>query len=173
MNNFEFENISIVGRIAYGIMCEETYLLHKYPEKNWTVVFEYFWKITDLELWDDWMDEVIEIIPEYLFEFKDYKSSNFEFLSEEKYNELKIIYANTNEDVNTILKMVYELANSHVYSSIKGKGQESLCRLKDIIDFLKKEKIELPDVKEIQMHSFSERNGWGEAFDGSYLSKIL
>lgn len=173
MNSSNFEDVSIVGRIAYGIMCAETYLLNKYPDKNWTIVFEYFWKITNLELWDEWMDEVIEIIPEYLFEFEDYKSSEFEFLSEEKYNELKKIYANTNEDVNIILKMVYELANSHAYSSIKGKGKESLCQLQKIIVFLETEGIELPAVKGIQIHSFSERNGWGNSFDGSYLSKII
>lgn len=173
MNNDKFDNVSIVGRIAYGIMCAENYLLGKYPEKNWTTVIEYFWKITNMEFWDEWADVVIEIIPEYMFEFKDYKSSGFELLSEEKYNELKDIYINTGNDVNEILKMVYELANSHIYSSIKGKGQESLEQLNRIIEYIKKHNIDLPDDKEILLHSIDERNGWGNLFDGSYLSKIM
>ena len=173
MNYYDFENISVVGRIAYGIMCAEEYLIHKYPDKNWTIIFEDFWKITNLELWDNWMDEIIEIIPEYLFEFNDYQSSGFEFLTEAKYNELKKIFDNTNDDVNIILKMVYELANSHAYSSINKNGQESLLQLKKIIIFLEKEGINLPEMKEVQTHLFSERNGWGNSFDGTSLSKII
>lgn len=173
MNYYDFENISVVGRIAYGIMCAEEYLIQKYPDKNWTIIFQDFWKITNLELWDNWMDEIIEIIPEYLFEFDDYHSSEFEFLTEAKYNELKKVFDNTNNDVNIILKMVYELANSHAYSSINKNGQESLLQLKKIIIFLEKEGINLPEMKEVQTHLFSERNGWGNPFDGTSLSKIM
>lgn len=158
---------------SYGIMCAENYLIHLYPDKNWNIVFNDFWKITNLELWDDWMNEVIEIIPEYLFEFKDYKSSDFEYLTEYKYNELKKVYDNTNTDVNIILKMVYDLANSHAYSSINGKGNESLLQLEKIINFLKSKNVQLPDIKKVQTHLFSERNGWGNPFNGRSLSKII
>ena len=171
MNNFE--NVSVVGRVAYGIMCAEEYLIHKYQNKNWKIVFNDFWKITNLELWDEWMDEIIEIIPEYLFEFNDYMSSDFEFLTETKYDELKKIYDNTNDDVNIILKMVYELANSHAYSSISKNGKESLRQLEKIIIFLEDEGIAPPDTKDVQTHLFSERKGWGNPFDGTSLSKIL
>lgn len=173
MNNYNFENISIVGRIAYGIMCAEEYLMHKYPNKDWKIIFKDFWKITNLELWDDWMEEIIEIIPEYLFEFNDYKSSDFEYLTEYKYNELKKVYDNTNDDVNIILKMVYELANSHAYSSINKNGEESLCQLEKITTFLENEGIALPETKDVQTHLFSEKKGWGNPFDGTNLSKIL
>lgn len=71
-----------------------------------------------------------------LFEFNDYKSSHFEFLTEVKYNELKKVYVNTNDDVNIILNMVYELANSHAYSSINENGKEEynmLALVKEIL----------------------------------------
>lgn len=173
MSNYNFENISIVGRIAYGIMCAEEYLIHKYPDKDWMIVFRDFWEITGLELWDDWMYSVIEIIPECVFEFDDYASSDFEYLSEEKYNALKKVYENTNEDVNYVLKMVYDLANSHAYSSIKGNGEESLYRLEKIIDFIESNNIQAPDIKQVQSHLFSERNGWGNPFNGTKLSKTI
>lgn len=76
--------------------CAEEYLISRYPQKDWKIVFDEYWKITNLELWDEWMEEVIEIIPEYLFEFNDYKSSGFEYLSEEKYNKLKALYKDIN-----------------------------------------------------------------------------
>lgn len=34
MNNYDFENVSVVGRIAYGIICAEEYLIHKYQNKD-------------------------------------------------------------------------------------------------------------------------------------------
>lgn len=30
----EFENVSMMGRMAYVIMCVEKYLLNKYPNRN-------------------------------------------------------------------------------------------------------------------------------------------
>lgn len=173
MSNYDFRNVSVTGRIAYGIMCAEEYLLNKYPNKDWEIVFNDFWKITNLELWDDWLDELIEIIPEYLFEFKDYKSSCFEYLTELKYNKLKKLYDNINDDVNIILNMVYELARSHVYSAVYENGSESLYNLDKIINFLENKAITLPDIKAVQMHLFSEKGGWGNTFDGTSLSKIL
>ena len=61
MVNYDFENISVTGRIAYGIMCAEEYLVYKYPDKDWVVVFKAFWEITNLELWDEWIDKTVEI----------------------------------------------------------------------------------------------------------------
>lgn len=159
MVNYDFENISVTGRIAYGIMCAEEYLVYKYPDKDWIIVLKDFWEITNLKLWDEWIDKTVEIIPEYLFEFNSYKSSCFEYLTESKYNKLKKVYNNTNGDVNIILKMVYKLANSHVYSSINGNGRESIYHLEKIINFLKNEGITLPDIKKVQMHLFSEKMG--------------
>lgn len=111
----QFKNISLIGRIAYGIMCAEEYFIAKYPQKDWSIVFEKYWEVTKLDFWDNWIDEVMEYIPKYLFEFKDYKSSNFEYLTEEKYYKLVKLYQNVDNDVNIILKMVYHLANSHAY----------------------------------------------------------
>lgn len=168
-----FENISLTRRISYGIMCVAEYLLQEYPYKDWAIILEDFCKITDLELWDDWMDETIEIIPQYLFKFNNYKSSDFEFLTEDKYNTLKNLYGNINEDVNMLLKMVYDLANSHAYSSIKGKGEESLRQLREITTFLEEKGISLPDIEKVQTHLFSEKNGWRNPFDGTNLSKAV
>lgn len=169
----QFKNISLIGRIAYGIMCAEEYFIAKYPQKDWSIVFKKYWEVTKLDFWDNWTDEVMEYIPEYLFEFKDYKSSNFEYLTEEKYHKLVKLYQNVDNDVNIILKMVYHLANSHAYTSISGYGKESLYNLNDIILFLQQNAIELPNFKKVENFYFSYRNGWGNSFDGTYLSKIV
>ncbi|MCI8630515.1 MAG: hypothetical protein HFE57_13675 [Firmicutes bacterium] len=171
----KFKKISVIGRIAYGIMCAEEYLIVKYPKKSWDIVFEKYWEVTNLRYWDEWMDEVMEYIPEYLFEFDNYEDSNFEYLKEEKYNELKNLYENisSDSDVNTILKMVWSLANSHAYASINGYGKESLDNLNAIILFLENNNINLPDFTKIDDLLFLENKGWGIRFDGKYLSKTL
>ena len=173
MNRYDLQNVSIVGRIAYGIMCAEEYLIQKYPNKDWTIVFKDFWEITSLDLWDDWLEEVIEIIPEFLFEFDSYKASGFDYLSEEKYSELKELYNGTNEDVNRILYMLYDLVRNSAYSSMKENGGESLYHLEQIISFLKEEGVRLPDARLVQKFPFSEKNGWGNSFDGTKLSKVI
>lgn len=168
-----FEKISLTGRIAYGIMCAEEYLTSKYPQKKWNIVFLEFWKITGLDLWDGWMESALEFIPEYCFEFENYESSDFEYLSQEQYEELKILYSNVDSDVNTILNMVYNLACSHAYSAIVGVGEESLEALNEIICFLEERGVALPDFDKVKNYSISEKNGWGFPFNGTALSKIL
>ena len=168
IGSLDFEDVSVRGRIAYGIMCAENYLIAKYPKKNWIMVFEIFWKVTlveRLEFVDDWVDEVCDILPECLFEFPNYEMSDFEILTKDKYNDFKMLYSGVGEDVNTILKFVFDLANSHAYSRVIGKGKESLSVLQKIIDFMYEYNVSLPDVKEVKKFSIAENDGFGYPFD--------
>lgn len=51
------------------------------------------------------MDEVIEMILQYLFKFQDYESSYIEYLPKENYFELNSIYEGIDNNVNHILKL--------------------------------------------------------------------
>lgn len=66
--NYDFTNVSLRGRICYGIMCAERYALNKFPNRDWDFVFSEFWKIQDDILWDEWSDRVIDLLPEYINE---------------------------------------------------------------------------------------------------------
>lgn len=68
--------------------------------------------------------------------------------------------------------MVYDLANSHAYSSIKGEGIESINALNQIIHFLIDNNVVVPNIEKVRKYSFSEKNGWGNSFDGKSLSKL-
>lgn len=93
------------GRIAYAIMCAEIYAKTKYPTKNWQIVFEKFWEITNSNDWDFWASKTIEILPKCILE--------------------------------------------------------------------KKNNISLPDLRLVTFSKFSERDGFGEPFDGKKLSIFL
>lgn len=131
-----FEDTPLKQRIEYGIKCAQKYLSYKYPANDWKPLFSMLVGFSSAEFWDEWAYEFSEVIPEYLFEFKDYQSSDFEYITEEKYNAMKAVYKGTGDDVNEILMMVYSLATSHIYSSVVGKGNESLEWLDRIIRFL-------------------------------------
>lgn len=175
MRNNSFVNISLRGRMAFAIMCCERYLLYKYPEKNWEVLFKHLWEITSIELFDEWLSQINEILPECLLEFSDYESSDFSILTKSEYEEFKNLYQGIKQDVNTIIKMIWNLINDIAYSEISDASNNK-SNQKDmikIIQILEKENIEIPDIKAVEFSSFTECDGNGNQFDGTNLSSIL
>lgn len=65
------------GRIAYGIMCAENYVLAIHPERDWKSVFAELWRITGEVMWDDWADRVADLLPEYIHEGDPYDKDEF------------------------------------------------------------------------------------------------
>lgn len=167
------KSISIRGRIVYAIMCAEKYISTKYPSNAWKLVFKPFWEICESETWDEWSDKVLEYIPEILLEFDNYESSDFEYLPKSEYEQIKKLYKNTDKNVNTILYNIRRIELAYSYSSISGIGKESLDIIEEIVKILEKEKIKLPDPQQVAFSKFTEKNGWGEPFDGKNLSVIL
>lgn len=81
----------------------------------------------------------------------------------------------TKQDVNTIVKMIWNLINDIAYSEISDasnnkSNQKDLIR---IIQILEKENIEIPDIKTVEFSSFTECEGNGNPFNGTKLSSIL
>ena len=64
------------------------------------------------------------------------------------------------------------MASSHTYSSIQGEGEESLEKLNDIVEFLVKNGIELPDYTIVEKYKFSDSNGWGNSFMAVICQKL-
>ncbi len=80
-------------------MCAERYALAKYPEKDWKPLFKWMWKDTS-DYFDEWWYRLIEILPEYLYEFENYKDAAFDYFSEENYN----YYAKFLKDIDRNMK---------------------------------------------------------------------
>ena len=64
------------------------------------------------------------------------------------------------------LAMVYE-------GMVIGDGKESLKIIADTEMVLDRHGIPLPDHSKVLFSSIAERNGWGNDFDGRFLSRIL
>ncbi|MBO4531951.1 MAG: hypothetical protein J5767_15075 [Paludibacteraceae bacterium] len=172
MKAAEFNNISMIGRMAYGILCVESFLLNKYPDDDWTPLASLMWEATS-SYWDTWDWKYIEIIPEFLFEKETFEESSFEYLSKEDYNLFSALLKGKDENVNTLLMKLHELQEVYCYTSIPGKGKEASQLIVDMCAILSQENIPLPDVSLVSFSSFSERDGWGEQFDGTKLSQVL
>ncbi len=169
---YDFTNISMIGRAAYAVICAEQYALTKYPNKDWRPLFTWMWKCTS-DYFDEWYYRFMEILPEYLYEFDNYKDSQFDYLSEEDYIYYTEFLRDIDNNMEELLVIPTEIAMVYAYTSIPGEGKESIKLVEKAIHILKDSDVEIPDPKQVAFSSFSEKNGWGEPFDGTRLSLVL
>ncbi len=167
-----FKDVSLLGRISFGIMCAEKYAIKIAPNKKWAPFFERLWSVTtDETYWDVWADQVIELLPECLFDSDEYSPTDFEYLTESEFWEIRKLYSGMPTDWNTLLKRIHDIEDIYAYTTIPGKGVLSLNYLQEIVDILKNNEIDLPDWQKISFSRFSECNGRGNSFD--YKEKNL
>lgn len=175
-----FSNISMNGRMAYVIMCVESYLKNTYPEKDWSLLSEAMWKATNMN-WGDWSDLYCGFIPEVIFQYSSYDSKELSSsYSEEVYNRLLSLYLGLTEgredddsdELNYLINKPFEMAMVYEGTGI-GDGIESVEIIQKAERILINHKIELPGIDKICFSSINDCNGWGNDFDGTYLSIIL
>lgn len=167
------KSLSIRGRIVYLIMCFEKYVLAQYPERNWGDVSELMWKICDNS---DYIDNnayrYMEIIPEYLYEFDNYKDAEFDYLSEEEYKKFISIIPADDANIEILMHSIYSVAMEYAYTGIPANAPDTLSYIKSVESVMSNHKISLPDISKIEFLTDFE-HWWGEPFDGRYLSIIL
>lgn len=175
----KFAEVSMNGRMAYTIMCVESYLVNKYPDRDWSVIAREMWKATN-GYWDDFYDAFCELLPEIFLTYDSYNEDLAKSISEGEYDIVKNLYSgitegqedNPEDEVNYMLNKPYEIAM--VYEgTVIGDGQESFDIIEATEQVLIKNNIDLPDYSKVLFSSASEKNGWGNFFDGSHLSIIL
>lgn len=169
----ELATLPVSGRVAYAIICMEKFLLSKYPQKKWNILMEKMWEITNLRVWDKWLEEIMEYMPQYLFEFTDYESSGFEYISIKKYNELVDLYDGVDNDVNLMLNMIFELVSLDIEKPLDGNDKEDMGILKSIIAYLEEFKILFPSVDTVKIFLKKQNCEDGMPFEGKKLSALL
>ena len=179
MNN-KLANVSMNGRMAYVIMCVETYLKDVYPQKDWSLVSSAMWKATSMN-WGDWPDLYCGYIPDIILQYDSYdKNELVSSISEDEFNYLRNLYSGITEgreddpsdELNYILNKPFDMAM--VYEgTVIGDGKESYEIIDEVEEVLKSHNIPLPDYSKVLFSQASELNGWGNDFDGTFLSIIL
>ena len=174
MTQTKFDNLSLLARIAYGIMSAENYVLKLYPTRNWKPFFKKFWSITTEGVyWDEWSYEIMEIIPEYLFEFDNYKDAQFEYLSENEYNFYVNLLKDTSKSLNDILMFTNHILEPYLYTEITDNYLSTIPELTKIDEILSFENIDLPDITKVASSNCNEDRGFGNSLDAKSISKFL
>ena len=174
-----FKNISMNGRMAYVIMIVEAFLKEKYPQRDWKILSEVMWKATEMN-WSDWPELYSGYIPHVLYSYETYDSDLADSFSEETYHNLKKLYEgitsgreDDSEDLlDFMLNKPHEMAMVYEGTGI-GDGHESIEIIEEAAAVLIKNKIALPDYHKVEFSKYSEARGWGENFDGRFLSVVL
>lgn len=166
----KLKSVSVAGRIAFIIMCIEKYLVTQYPEKDWTPLAEEMWKFND-SYWDEWLDSFVDLFPEYINEyneFEDYAGKYSRDTFRNLYKDLK------NNDVNKLLNLLDDFMGIYLYTRV-WDGTESIFPkvIEEIVSYLTKNNIPVPDVEKVSFSDFRQNDGFGDKFDGRYLSIIL
>lgn len=172
-------SVSMNGRMAYTIMCVETFLKSLYPDRDWSIISQAMWEATSTN-WGDWPYKFSSYIPDVLLQYDEYADDLAESFSESDYHQLIALYKGITEgseddpadEVNYMLNLPYEMAM--VYEgTIIGDGKESLDIIARAEAVLLEHNLPLPDYHSVLFSSAQELNGWGNDFDGTRLSIIL
>ena len=176
----KLKDVSMNGRMAYVIMCVEAYLANKYPDRDWSLVCKKMWEATSTN-WGAWSDMFSCIIPDVLLQYDEYPDEDFdESLSKKEFLSLKKIYAgitngiedDSEDELNYMLNKLFEMAMVYEGTTI-GDGEKSFEIIDNAEQVLTNSGIELPDYTKVMFSAASELNGWGNDFNGNYLSIIL
>ena len=175
----EFDEISMSGRMAYVIMCVEAFLEEMYPEKDWTIVAEAMWKATEMNR-GDWPEIYAGYIPSVFFSYEEYGSDLVDSYPRETYDILRDLFdgitsgiEDDSEDLlNYMLDKPHEMAMVYEGTGI-GDGKESIEIIRAAEKVLTDHDIPLPDYHKVVFSAYGERRGWGDSFNGRFLSVIL
>lgn len=170
----DFKDISIRGRIAYGTMCAENLALACHPERNWTLVFERLWSISqDDKYWDAWASEVIDILPELVLSDEPYTDEPDCTIDPAMREKLRELYAGMPDSWGVILSDIVDIEEASAFTQVEGCGAEELELLEHVVSVLQSEDIELPDPDAVAFSRFSENGGRGDGFDARKLSRVI
>ncbi len=173
MNKKNFINISMNGRLAYQLMCAEKYFVNKYPNKDFTELFHILWKVTNGMYWDTFSGYLIELKKEYFFKVSSYDDRNWLYLTKKQYDLFKPMVSEFDDEDEALLLTLIDQAEVYAYTVVPKDTSESIDIVFETIEFLKKRKIKLPDIKLIEIYTIDQMDGWGDFFDGTKLSIIL
>ena len=177
----KLDNVSMVGRLAYLIMCCEAYLKNNYPDRDWTFVAKNMWEATNSEYWENWTDKYVGFIPSVLFDYPEYNEDDLkECFTREQFNLLKTLYSgltkgienDKNDKFARIISAPFDYCNAYDGAGI-GDGSEGYALIDKVENILSENNIPLPDYHKVEFTPFSEFNGWENEFDGTFLSIIL
>ena len=182
--DFQNDNLSLRGRLAYIVMCIEAYLVNVYPERDWRFLAKALWLFPSMPLYG-WMLFYGKLLPDTHHTDKD-KEDIQAYLTPDEYQSLLQQYNVITDDrawneFNTVLRIPNDLIwdAEDIASEIPAINEaswmlrESVDQINKLGNILSAHHIEIPDIHMLDFLSIKDDDVWGPRFDGERLSIIL
>ena len=182
--NCQNSNLSLMGRMAYIVMCIEAYLVNVWPDHDWRFLARGLWLFPSMPLYG-WMLFYGMLLPGTHRIDKDIKDIQAYYTLDEYQSLLQqyngITDGRAGDEFNTVLRIPYELIwdAEDVASELPAINEtswmlrESVNQINKLGSILSAHHIEIPDIHKIDFLSVKDDNAWGPRFDGKPLSIIL
>ena len=136
------------AKIAYAVLCAESYALAQKPEADWKPLFEKLWEApasAPMNRWGEWADDFIEMVPEFLYAGDAYEDGDFYWLSRDLYDVLVPLEADMPTKWNDLLAAIQLAALQYIdgEDDPTGLAEEAY---EDIENALLAAHVELPKV---------------------------
>ena len=156
-----FINMSIRGRVAYGICClQNTLIWADASTEEWHLILDHLWEFTESENIEEWFYSTAEYLPEYVLDNVPFHKRENEYVSQSFNDYLATIYRKTNPIIYKIMDAIFMAGTIEMYGSIVDGGQQSLSHIIRLIDIMKSNNIPLPDYSIFKKFTGS----WGRTF---------
>lgn len=158
MSNTGFENLTLLARTAYAIMCFERYTGFVYSDVNFRPAAEMMWRIVDgSEPAADAADRYREIIPENLFSFRSYaayREAGHSILTLEQYRVFSHILNANDRNLNRMMKYIYQIPTEYRNAgAVKPGAPETVPYLEEMTSMLRVRSVAVPDLRLLSQHT--------------------
>lgn len=159
-----FEEISIIGRVAYAGYCLEVFLKEKgYHLEDFRLLLESLWAFSEMEAVDDYAYKLIECTPETLFDERE-DFNTFDYFNAEELIYMKEVYQNCNDVdvIQYVMEQINEILAFNLYTTVQPPETYSFNIMeKELYPFLAERLERMPKIEPFQIYSIKEENCWG------------
>ncbi len=165
---YEFKDVSIIGRMAFGIIILDQLLPLKTPELN--TLIDTLWKFTEGAEDETALERKLSELDPFsiLDDHPKNNLGNYNFYDEDFLLRLKEQYLIIPRDIHTAISAVIETGCSYLYGSITENGAYTFEYLDDLIEIAKSYDVDIPSLKAFKRSSFKENHGWGDPRSRSF-----
>ncbi len=171
------KSLSITGRIAFCVLCVEEYIKSTKNDIDFSFLENILWSFSfEGEHFDTWAYRLLEIVPEYLYEYENYKQTTDKeksSLTEEDFNHARTLIAKDDVVLSKLLNNAYDVAMVYAYGSIPGHGNETIKICMDSVGILNNCNMPIPELKINDSLKWETNKGWGGSFDYKSLSILF
>ena len=161
-----FDNISIMGRAAYGFYALEQYIkeIGVYTE-DWDILFEKLWSFPQFDYVDEYTYMITECLPDCIMECEGFsENGDWEYITKDEFMSFRSLYESCAElkNISAILNAVQEMLSNHLYQENCPPAQASLEIMNDrLYPLLKKLLKQIPPIEPFQIYSVQDERSWG------------